>query len=65
MELKPTQNSCKSQLYMFYLFLTFIPIFMSIGCYLTFDPQTYLSMHCFKLHKLEFKQIINDIAINL
>jgi len=27
---------------MFYMFLIFMPIFMPIGCYLLFDPYTYL-----------------------
>ena len=40
-----------------------MPIFMSIGCYLPFNSYSYF-MHYFKLQKLKFKQLIDDIAIN-
>ena len=43
--------------------LTFMPIFISIGCHLPFNPHSYF-MHYFKLQKLEFKQLIDDMAIN-
>ena len=40
--------------YMFYMFLTCMPIFISIGCFL----------HYFKLQKLKFKLLIDDIVID-
>ena len=49
--------------YMFYLFLTFMPIFVSIKYYLPFKNSSF--MHYFKLQKLEFKQLINEMTINL
>ena len=45
--------------YMFYILLTIMLIFMSIECYL---PSF---MNYFKLQKLEFKKLIDDMAINL
>ena len=48
---------------MFYLFLTFMPIFVSIEYYLPFKNSSF--MHYFKLQKLEFKQLINEMTINL
>ena len=36
-------------------------IFMPIGCNLPFNPQT----HYFKLQKLEFKQLIDNMAVDL
>ena len=50
--------------YMFYMFLTFMPIFMLIGCYLPFDSYSSF-MHYFKPQKLEFQQLIDDMTINL
>ena len=44
---------------MFYMLLTIMLIFMSIECYL---PSF---MNYFKLQKLEFKKLIDDMAINL
>ena len=49
---------------MFYMFLIIIPTFMLIGCYLPFDPNSYF-MHYFKIQKLEFKKLVDDMVINL
>ena len=49
---------------MFYMFLIIIPTFMLIGCYLRFDPNSYF-MHYFKIQKLEFKKLVDDMVINL
>jgi len=40
-----------------------MPIFMSIGCYLPFDSYSSFR-HYFKPQKLEFQQLIDDMAIN-
>ena len=50
--------------YMFHMFLIFMSIFMLIGCHLPFDLKTQL-MHYVILQKLGFKQLIDNIAINL
>ena len=50
---------------MFYMFLTCMPIFMPIGCNLPFRSLNSYFMRYFKLQKFEFKQLIDDMAINL
>ena len=39
--------------------------FQSIGCYLLFNPKTYFLCIILDYKNLEFKHLINDIAIDL
>ena len=51
--------------YMFSIFLTRKPNFVPIGCYLLFNPETYLLCIILKYINLKFKHLINDIVIDL
>ena len=42
-----------------------MPIVIPIGCNLLFDPLNSFFMHYFKLQKLEFRQMIDDVTIDL
>ena len=46
---------------MFYIFLTYMPIFMLIGCNLPFELYF---RHYFKLQKIELKQLIDNMITN-
>ena len=48
-----------------YLLLTCMSNFVLIWCYLLFDSQTYFSIIIFYYKILEFKHLVDDIAIDL
>ena len=52
-------------IFFLYLLLTFMSNFVLIWCYLLFDSQTYFSIIIFYYKILEFKHLVDDIAIDL
>ena len=49
----------------FFIFLARISNFVSIGCYLLFDPHTYFLCIILDYKNMKFKHLINDIVIDL
>lgn len=49
---------------MFSMFLKDMPNFMSIGCYLLFDPKPHLLCIIFEYKNVKFKHLINQITID-
>ena len=52
-------------IFFLYLLLTGMSNFMLIWCYLLFDSQTYFSIIIFYYKILEFKHLVDDVAIDL
>ena len=50
---------------MFYLFLIPISNFVSIKCYLLFNPKTYFLYIILNYKNLKFKHLIDDLTIDL
>ena len=50
--------------YVFLMFLTCISNFMSIRCYLLFNPQNYFLCLILDYKNLKFKYLIDDIVID-